>query len=153
MRLLLSFLLIAGLNGCTPKPPQSSFGNHEPETGRETVFIKAPQSGTNYTFGLAIVDEVEVRQEAIPANQNQAAIEILVKGALPDGCTELHEAKQSQVGNQITVSLNTRRPTNAICTMALRPYRFYLLLDQKLSAGTYSLVFNEKQVPFTVKEK
>lgn len=151
IRLFLLLTSLSILSSCTPKTPQTPFGAPESDPTRETIFIKAPQSGTDYTYHTALVDELVVKQAPMPAGQTQTAIEVLIKGALNDGCTELHEAKQSRSGNQIKIVLGTRRPTNSICTMALRPYRFYLLLEEKLQVGNYTLALNDKTVSFSVK--
>ncbi len=99
------------------------------------------------TVGLAVVDEVEVTMlESFPL---QAIATI--RGNLPDGCTTLGEVDQSIEGNVLRVTVNTNRPTDEACTMALAPYQKNISLDiLGLPAGDYVVDVNGAQALFTL---
>ncbi|MFT5142457.1 MAG: hypothetical protein ACI80V_001353 [Rhodothermales bacterium] len=157
MRALLLGLLTAGLvAGCTSvrqetPDPDGEFGTRvtEQEDGRITTVI-GPEDGTEvYRYADAFTDDVRVRPE--PESSEPVAVEVLIKGAFPDSCTELHEAGQTRAGNIVNVTLRTRRPQGALCAAVIKPYRFYLLLEGGFAPGPYTVKVNGGAHPFEVK--
>lgn len=148
--LLLLLALITGL-ACSPrKPHATNSGGLVPETQDGPVaLIKPPPSDAAFEVNPAVVDTVSVQQELV-SGTNTAQVEVLVRGYLSDGCSDLHEVKQERSGNQISIKLMARRRTDMICTMAIRPYRFYVRLDKPLENGLYTLLLNNKTYPFQV---
>lgn len=116
--------------------------------GRETLLITPPDSTQEFFYYPAIFEEVEVRTGGIDAGRRP--VELLVRGALPDGCTALHNIGQERVGNLIDVTFEMRRPKGAVCTQVVRPYRFYYTFPEPLSPGDYTLKLNDVVKPFTV---
>ncbi len=156
MRTLSFALALLILAGCTtvrrddPKP-ETQFGQRDDssEDGRVTTVIGPADGSQVYRYRDAMVEEVFVRL-APPAPQ-PVEVEVLVKGAFPDSCTELHEAMQERSANQISVTLSTRRPQGALCAAVIRPFRFYLLLEGTYAAGHYTLNLNGGAHPFQIR--
>lgn len=137
------------------RPADELFGHRVDgmdEEGRETVMVVPPSDEMEYRTDLAVYESVTVRPGTAVTGLTGVAVEVLVKGAFPDACTELHEATQVRSGNLIEVTLRTRRPRGAICATVLRPYRFYILLDGRFGPGPYTLKLNGDSHPFDVTE-
>lgn len=139
--------------------PEEAYG-HRPEEGaqgdRRTVEVTPPESGQRYFFYPAVLDTVQVRPaffDSEMAENDQVPAEVLVKGSLPDACTELHDVSQERFGHIIEVQLQTRRPQGAVCARVIRPFRFYLALEGMYGPGSYTLKINDKVVPFTVRRR
>ena len=160
--LALAALLAAGL-GCattTPveAPPDETFGHRYEDgspDGRETLGLTPPAEDETYFFYPAVVDSLNIRpgsfRAGTPAEGQEVPVEVLVKGAFPDACTELHEVEQARAGTLLTVTLMTRRPRGAVCARVKRPFRFYMLLDGTYPPGAYTLRFNDRTYPFVVR--
>lgn len=154
-------VLVAGPIGCLSgsgaiMDPDGQFGHRvagESPDGRSTIVIHRPETNRIYNFSPATFQSVNVR--SAPINEQTpsegASVEILIKGAFPDACTELHDVNQERAGNVIHVELRVRRPTGAVCASVLRPYRFYLELDGLYDVGAYSLILNDQTNPFEIR--
>lgn len=164
-------LLVAGLvlavglaTGCAgPRaaedvPPDERFGHRyedDAPDGRPTIAITPADSAQTYFYYPATFDSVHVRpapfDAARPADGQQVVVEVLVKGAFPDACMQLHAMEQERTGNIINATLQMRRPQGAICASVRRPYRFYVMLDGRYGLGNYTLKLNDEAVPFEVR--
>lgn len=140
------------------EPPDEQYGHrHEGGTpgGRETIVITPPESDEAYFYYPAVIDSVHVRpapfRPGAPADAQEVEVEVLIKGAFPDACTELHAVEQTRTGRLLEVTLETRRPRGAVCARAKRPYRFYMLLDGLYGLGSYTLRLNNEAYPFQVR--
>jgi len=142
-------LFLAACNGARPELVSETLGQ-TPEEGKQTAVIKpiSPEAAMAFRITPAPVDTVQVHAER--ATTKGAAVEVLVKGYLADGCTELHEVAQSRESQTIRVNVLVRRKTEAMCTMAVRPYKFYLKLNDRLTSGSYNLALNNHVYPFKV---
>ena len=104
-----------------------------------------PEEETNlpddgeYLYGTAVVEEIEILiLESFPVQVN-----VIAKGYLPDGCTEIGDITKVRDGNTFTVTVETIRPADAMCTQAIVPYEEVISLDVRdLKAGTYTVVVN-----------
>ena len=163
MRFLLSLLVAGaafGLSACAGgseaaggQPPGDRFGYRMGGTGpdgRETVLLAPISDSTRYLFFPAVVDSVAVRPAGRPAPGDAVAVEVLVKGALPDACAELTEVEQERQGRYVTVELLMRQPRETVCAQVVRPFRFYLMLDGAYEAGSYMLTLNGTDHPFQI---
>lgn len=66
-----------------------------------------------------------------------------VKGYLPDGCTRIHETKQTRDKNMFRVTITTSRPSGVMCTMAIREFKEMVRLDTAgLAPGPYRVEVN-----------
>lgn len=139
-------------------PPDERFG-HRYETegpdGRRTLSIIPPDSALTYFYYPATFDTVVVRPSPfaadVPAETQQVEVEILVKGAFPDACSELHGIQQERAGNIINATLEMRKPEGSICASVRRPYRFYVMLEGRYGLGAYTLKLNDEVVPFEIR--
>lgn len=137
--------------------PDERFGHRFEESGpegRRTIAISPPDSGESYFYYPAFFDTVHVRPAAFTsslASSGEVPVEVLVKGSLPDGCTELHEVTQERFGHIIQANLQMRRPQGSVCTRVMRPFRFYLQLEGMYGPGSYTLKLNNTVFPFSVK--
>lgn len=157
---LLAVILVVAGTGCQASrsgagSPDERFGHRvegRDDEGRETLVIVPPDSELTYRTMPAVFESVTVRPSARDAERGDVAVELLIKGAFPDACTELHDVRQERTGNLVAVSLEMRRPEGAMCATVLRPYRFYLALDGRFAPGSYSLVLNGESHPFEIAE-
>ena len=95
-----------------------------------------------YEIGQAMVDSVDVTlKESFPVQ-----VDVMVKGNLPDGCTELGDAKQQLVGNTFNINLETKKlkDSEVMCTEALVPFEKNIPLENVvgISAGEYIVNVN-----------
>lgn len=154
--------LVLAVAGCAASrqaevPPDEQFG-HRPgdeADGRAIAVLTPADSLTRYFYYPALFDTVHVRpapfDPARPADAQAVEVELLVKGALPDACSELHDVSQERAGHLIDVTLEMRRPQGAVCASVVRPYRFYLMLEGAYGPGAYTLKLNGRVLPFVVR--
>ncbi len=116
------------------------------------LFISACQPDDDpvideYSYGEnAILDSIEViLLESFPVQA-----QVIVKGNLPDGCTELHEITVEKEGDQFVLTIHTRKPTGDVaCTEALVPFEETVDLDiEGLEAGTYTVIAQDQEATF-----
>lgn len=156
--LLLAVLLPLGACGGSRAPdPDARFGTRYPARDgapRETLLIAVPRDSSDYLVFPAVTDSVSVRAErpAVPAGDS-TAVEVLVKGALPDACAELSRVAQRRDGHYVRVDLDMRTPRRRVCAAVSRPYRFYLPLDGHFAPGSYVLTINGRPLPFQIREE
>ena len=124
----------------------------DPNDGRETVLLTPPADSVRYLVYPAILDGVFVRPgRAAAAPGAEVPVEILVKGTLPDACSELADATQTRRGHLVDMELTMRTPRGAVCAQIQRPFRFYLLLDGAFAPGHYTLTLNGAAHPFRIR--
>ncbi len=153
---LVALLAGSASSGCGGTRPEARFGQRAGDTddGRETVLLAAPADSAGFLVFPAIIDSVAVRPErAVLAPGEATAVEVLVKGALPDACAEMASATQSRLGHYVTITLDMRTPRDQVCAAVARPYRFYLPLDGTYDAGSYVLTLNGAVHPFQIRER
>lgn len=120
--------------------------------GRETVILTAADTLEAFMTFPAVLDSVHVRPALEAAPPGMAVpVEVLIKGALPDACSELNEAVQTRAENLIEVTLTMRQPRGAVCAQVVRPFRFYLTLDGTYPPGAYTLMVNGAAHPFRIR--
>ena len=155
-------ILISVLEGCVGSrdvevPPDEQFGHRfesEGPEGRRTFEITPADSSVSYFYYPAAVDTVHIRPAPFESQEVQSdtvPVEVLVKGALPDACSELHDVTQERYGHILEMRIVTRRPQGAVCASVLRPFRFYLRLDGLYGPGSYTLKLNNRAYTFSVR--
>ena len=150
----ITILLAAGCSGSTNSAvqdgePRSLFADLEGDE-RETVVIDpADVTSADLDISPAVFDTVIVRG-APTAGSEPRVVEALLKGSFPDGCTQLHNMVRSQTVDGETVELTMRRPRQAICTQAVRPYRFFFELESRYGPGGYELTVNDRTFEFVI---
>lgn len=154
--LVLSALLAACATTGPAPDPDATFGHRvdgDDQDGRTTILIAPADADVEYRFFEAAYESVTIRPDLVTA-ANQAAgvpVEVLIKGAFPDACSELHEVEQQRAGNLVLVTLTMRRPQGSVCASVLRPYRYYLDLEGTFQPGSYSLRLNDDTHAFVVR--
>ena len=99
----------------------------------------------DFIYGEAMIETVDLAiLESFPVQ-----VHLTVKGYLPDGCTFLDEIKQERTGNEIVVTVTTRRDAEAMCTMALVDFEERVSLNvYGLPAGEYTVKVNDAATSF-----
>ncbi|MEM6647165.1 MAG: hypothetical protein AAF730_13030 [Bacteroidota bacterium] len=157
--------LLIAVSGCQSNrtvadvAPDDRFGHRfedDGPDGRSTLSLSIPDSTTKYFYYPAVVDQLHIRHAPFDASRpldgQGVTVEVLIKGALPDGCTELHDVTQERIAQLINVTLRTRKPQGGLCTTVLRPYRFYLDLDDRFEEGAYTLKVNDQTESFRIRK-
>ena len=72
-----------------------------------------------------------------------------VKGAVGDGCSELHSTSQTRSGSTVTITILRQRPRDAICTQIARLYDEVIQLEGTYPAGSYVVRVNGVERTFT----
>lgn len=142
-------LLGAGCRAARPPAPEAAFGQREAGGEAETLLIEEPEQEAFFTYPAPVTG---VTFRAGPAEADgRRPVELLIKGALPDACSALHDIRQRQAERLLDVTLEMRRPKGAVCAQVVRPYRFYYILEEPLEPGNYTLGLNGGVWPFTVR--
>lgn len=78
-------------------------------------------------------------------------ISVYVEGELPDGCSEFNPVSATQDGNQITISITSRRVTDApACSNAAQSYDVTIPLRGDFPPGRYTVTVNGVSEEFEV---
>lgn len=158
---LVAVALVAAVGGCAgglgaDRPNDQRYGHRYPGVGpdgRETVLLTPPADSVRYLVYPAIVDSVLVRPARRSVEAGSAIpVEALIKGALPDACSELDDVTQERAGHLIRLTLTMRQPRGPACAQVVRPFRFYVLLDGEYGPGSYTLTLNDTAHPFQIFE-
>jgi hypothetical protein len=155
---VLILMVVLAASGCMsssnsqsdPGSSESGFGNRENDGdgGRATVVITSVPNADDYVVGPAPFESADVRVGKM--SNGRAPVELLIKGAFPDACTELHGANQTRNQTEIIVEIQARRPGNAMCASVMRSYRFYLTIEGTFESGRYILDLNGVRQGFDV---
>lgn len=96
-------------------------------------------TGGDYIYGTAKVESVQIATlESFPVQ-----IQVIAKGYLPDGCTEIDEIKNESKGNVFNINISTKRPKDALCTQATKNFTETIPLEVRgLKAGNYTVNVN-----------
>ena len=136
-------------------PADERFGHrydNPSAAGRQTIVLAPQDTTTTYFYYPAPFDTVHVRpapfREGSDPAQQQVPVEVLVKGAFPDACSELDDLEIHRAAHIIEAKLTIRRPRGAVCAAVVRPYRFYFMLDGEYGPGHYTMKLNDEIVPF-----
>ncbi|MEZ4512873.1 MAG: NBR1-Ig-like domain-containing protein [Chloroflexota bacterium] len=136
---LLLLLAACGGSDATPTPiiPEAT----------EVPATATAVSSTDPVRSQATVDSIQVNLlESFPVGVN-----VVARGELPDGCTQLEEVVQQQSGNTFRVILTTLRDPAQVCTEALVPFEETIPLEVAgLKAGAYSVLVNGISGSFTL---
>jgi hypothetical protein len=89
--------------------------------------------------GVARISEIDILiLESFPVQVN-----VVARGNLPDGCTEINGIDRKRIGNTFEVTITTTRPANQMCTEALVPFEQVISLDVAgIEAGKYTVNVN-----------
>lgn len=92
-------------------------------------------AGGEMLYDLAPVTGVETR---ITAGKPQ----IVIRGYLPDSCTELSTISDRLEGSTIVVTVETKRPADLMCTQIIMDFETTYTLTSAPGRGTYTIDVN-----------
>lgn len=96
----------------------------------------------------AAIESVEVETNV---NSDTVQVNAIVKGYLPDGCTEVDEITQERDENIFTVTITTRQDPSLPCTPTLVPYEEVIPLNTLgIKSGMYTVIVNDAIAYFEV---
>jgi inhibitor of cysteine peptidase len=157
---LLLLLLLAG-TGCgaatgqpipVQQPPPAATSTATPDTLGTTTPISPTMDDTTSVVtdtrkplspeiitDTANVEEVTVTiMESMPVQVN-----VVASGYLADGCTMVDEITQKYDESTFTITIQTARPADMMCTQAIVPFEETIALDvERLTAGMYTVNVN-----------
>jgi inhibitor of cysteine peptidase len=148
---ILALALMTGLVACaTPaaEPGATSIPTTEPlETPAPSATQVDDLGHSEPVPGTAQVDSVDlVIMESFPVQ-----VSAVVRGNLPDGCTNIDDVEVDIVDSRFEVLITTVRPSDAVCTQALVPFEETIPLDvEGLLAGEYTVNVNGVMATFTL---
>lgn len=146
----------SGLGGASEPDPDAEFGHRVERwerNGRETLLLDVNGDTTRTLVFPAVIESVNVRtSDAAVQPGEEAAVEVLIKGAIPDACSVLNTAEQTRAGRFVTVTLTMRQPIDEVCAQVVRPFAFYLVLNGGFEPGSYTLTLNGTTHPFRIRE-
>ena len=151
LKLLIILTMVISLvafSGCAENDVDDGIQDQvEDETPPSNDIPPQPDKTNNgeYIYGTAIVENIDILiLESFPVQVN-----VIAKGYLPDGCTEIGDITKNMDGNIFTVTIETIRPADAMCTQAIVPYEKSIPLDvYGLKAGTYNVLVNSANGSF-----
>jgi hypothetical protein len=149
------FLVAALVAGCRTTErtvdPDTVFGHRferEDPEGRRVMETTPPPDEEYFTYAAPITD-LRIRTGPITPDASRP-VELIIEGALPDACTNLHAISEERRGHLIDVRFQIRRPKGALCAQVIRPFRFYHAFAEPLPVGPYTLRVNGQVHPFEV---
>jgi hypothetical protein len=131
------------LTGCTVTDLFGGDGIRSADSGAATAVIATEPVVQSE---LLQVETLSVQVlESFPVQVNA-----VVRGTLPDSCTEVGQISQERSGNAITVTIPTTRDPLALCAQALVPVEVTVALDGDFPSGEYTVTVNGVTVSFRV---
>ncbi|SHK19015.1 hypothetical protein [Rhodothermus profundi] len=133
--------------------PDDQFGHRYAKRapdGRVTLTLTLPDSAVAYWRYPVPIDTIHVRPAPFHGTRNTVPVELLIKGSLPDACSELDAVTQQRAGTLLRIQLWMRRPQRKRCRPVVRPFRFYLMLADRFAPGSYTLKLNDRVFTFEI---
>lgn len=148
MKRLLVIMLLGVLVACNAETPSASTTIPAATAQPTTPAVTTP-TGDMSAMEIKLMPIESVAVNIMESSPVQVMAEI--SGTLRDGCTEFKDATQTRNGNTITITVNTTRPKDMMCTQDLRFYSTSVKLDGAFPAGEYVVKVNDVEQPFSVK--
>lgn len=135
LAILVIFPALVILSGCVQAPDSANGSATDSDTPKNN---NESQDG-DYIYRTAAVESTEILLlESFPVQ-----VQVIVKGYLPDGCTEIDSIEEERDGNTFTVTITTKRPRDLMCTQAIVFYEKVVPLNvYGLKAGKYIVNVN-----------
>src|SRR5262245_7680666 len=103
------------------------------------------------TEPVFVIEPIQIESiELVRGLPVPSGLGVHVKGVVGDGCSELLPMRQLREGSTVTITLERRRPENAICTQIARLYDDVNPLEAAFPPGTYVVRVNREKVEFSV---
>lgn len=112
------------------------------------LITKNKSKEENVVIGMATVESIEVtKTDSFPVEVN-----VLAKGYLADACTELGDVKQAYDSGVFTVTLESKRPQDAVCAEMITNFEKQISLSgvSGLPKGSYTIEVNGVKGAFTL---
>ena len=76
---------------------------------------------------------------------------VYIKGGLSDGCTEFHDLKTERSGNEVSITVTTRRSKEAVCTQVYGYFEKNVNLGSDFVSGeAYTINVNDYTTSFVM---
>lgn len=162
VRLAAVLTVSAGVWGCTTSRssiqlPDETYGHRfeERHGGRVTLALTPADPSVEYFYYPVVVESLHVRHAPLDparaADAQEVPVEILIKGVLPDDCSEPHDLTQWRAGHILHLTFDMRRPVGAVCNRVSRPFRLYAPLEGLYEPGDYIIKMNDEVYAFVVR--
>jgi len=142
--ILTMIISLVAFSGCTGNDVDTDDGIQDQVEGETPPSNDIPPQfdetdNGEYIYGTAVVEDIEI----LILESSPVQVNVVAKGYLPDGCTEIGDITKSKDGNTFVINIETIRPADAMCTQAIVPYEEVIPLDvYGLKAGAYNVVVN-----------
>jgi len=100
--------------------------------------------------GQMIVGEATVSSVAVwPVPGDALAVNVVVSGDLPDGCTQIARVTHTLAGQELDIIVVTERPADLMCTQVLVPFEQAIRIEAAaLPTGTITVIANGATTTF-----
>ena len=106
--------------------------------------MEVPPGGVE--CGEANVTDVQVLlMESWPVQ-----VGLVIRGTLPDACTEIADVQEQRSGNTITLTVQTNRPKDMMCAQVVTDFEHRYRLEGGFYSGDYTIDVNGFIVEFHV---
>ena len=148
--ILTTIIAMVMISGCTQNNEENNKDLQTPTpdfTADSTLTgTMIPEDG-KFIYRNATVEEIQIMVlESFPVQIN-----VVANGYFPDGCTKIDQTLKNMEGNTFFITITTKRPADAMCTMAIVPFNEVISLDvYGLEAGEYEVNVNGIMDSFTL---
>ena len=113
------------------------------------------EGGADHSTSAVEIGEhaiIEAADLDYPAEWPQA-LEVIITGSLPDGCTHISDIVQTRTPNKIILHVRTSRPVDTACTEALVPFSTTAVIDLSgFEVGAYQVEIYGRALDFELDE-
>jgi hypothetical protein len=103
------------------------------------------------TEPVFVIEPIQIESVELVRNLDvPSGLGVHVKGVVGDGCSELLPLRQLREGSTVSITLERRRPENAICTQIARIFDDVIPLEGAFPPGTYVVRVNREKIEFSV---
>lgn len=136
--ILTTIIALVMFSGCTQNNEENNKDMQTPTPDSTPTGTMVSDDG-EFIYRNATVENIQILiLESFPVQIN-----VVAKGYLPDGCTKIDQIIKNREGNTFFVTITTKRPADAMCTMAIVPFEEVISLDvYGLEAGDYEVNVN-----------
>jgi inhibitor of cysteine peptidase len=144
--IFITISILIMFSGCTQNNDDNNRNPLTPTPDSTPIETIVPDDG-EFIYRNANVENIQILiLESFPVQIN-----VVAKGYLPDGCTKIDQTIKNREGNTFFATITTKRPADAMCTMAIVPFEEVISLDvYGLEAGDYEVDVNGVKGSFTL---
>lgn len=147
LSIIITFIMLSGCTGNDNDIPVQDTDVIPHETEVTDNDGNSDTDKGEYIYGNATVEEIQIMiLESFPVQIN-----VVARGYLPDGCTDVDEIIKTREENAFFVTITTKRPADLMCTQVIVPFEKVISLDvYGLNAGEYQVNVNGVTSSFTL---